>query len=202
MIITMNRLIAVCLPLLLAACGSGSAPCGNNETAKEYLVNNYQVKVVQYATPIDNQSEYKIPVTVGQGAVVDWNKFSLEVMADFQTYNVNNSDLLTISLFNAANACSPNTGTAKQKLKGISITSSRDFSRQYPAGSELAGLFSLIEFPYAPAADFGKASMPAPKIIKLYLVERPEGKQHNFTITLTLDDQQTFLLSTGDVQFN
>lgn len=193
---------AICFSLILSACGSDSTPCDEKAPAKEYLVNNYQVKMVQYAAPIDNQSEYKIPTTIATGAEVNWDTFSIEVKADIQTYTVNNSELPRFTLLNQAQACSPNPGTAKQKVVGISITNSYDLNEKYPAGSELASLFAIINFPYTPLADWVTPITPAPKSIKLYLLEKPLGIHHNFSIEITLDDGQHFLLNTGDIRLN
>ncbi len=193
-------LSSMCLSLALTACGGGSSTCDEDATAKEYLVNNYQVKMVQYAEAIDNQSAYKLPTTINSGAEVNWNAFSIEVKADVQTYVVDESAFPAITLFNQALACSPNPGTAKQQLSEISITSSHDYNDQYPAGSELASLFASIEFPFTPVADFTKYAAPAPKAIKIYLLEVPATAQQNFTIAITLDDGRKFSLATGDVR--
>lgn len=193
-------LSGICLSFALAACGSDSSTCDENGVAKEYLVNNYQVKMVQYAEPIDNQSAYKLPSAINSGAEVSWNTFSIEVKADFQTYSVDTNFFPAISLFNHALACSPNPGTAKQQLSKISITSSHDYNGKYPAGSELASVFATIDFPFTPVADFTKYAAPAPKAIKIYLLEAPALAQQNFTIAITLDDGRHFSISTGDVR--
>lgn len=193
-------LSSICVSLALSACGSGSSTCDGNEVAKEYLVNNYQVKMVQYAEPINNQSAYKLSTEVNSGAEVSWNTFSIEVKADFQTYTVDTSVFPTFTLFNQVLACSPNPGTAKQQLSKISITSTHDYNEKYPAGSELASLFATLDFPFTPVADFTKYAAPAPKAIKIHLLEAPVTAQQNFTIAITLDDGRHFSLSTGDVR--
>lgn len=202
MTLTTTRTSAICFSLALSACGSDSIPCDENAPAKEYLVNNYRVSMVQYTAAIDSQSEYKIPTAIATGAEVDWNKFSIEAKANFQTYTVNNKEFPSFTLFNQVQACSPNPGTAKQKITGISITSSYDFNEKYSAGSELSSIFATVNFPYTPVADLFISATPAPKELKLYLLEKPLGIQHNFSIELTLDDGQTFLLNTGDVRLN
>ncbi len=172
-----------------------------------YLVNYYEVSNIRYDEPIGDKTAYQTPTSLGGLERVEWSRFGIELNAAHQTYYSRNDRGLSFSLFPQANACSPLPPVASQRLVSISVTSDNAFSEEYPAGAELASLLAPIkylatEFPYDSIDTFAGKNLPAPRQLSLYLLQEPENNRQNFTITITLDDGNTFIVETGDIYFS
>jgi len=172
-----------------------------------YLVNYYEVSNIHYDNPIDDNTAYQTPISLNGLESVEWSRFGIELNAAHQTYYSSRQPSLSFSLFSQAQACSPLPPTATQHLVNISIVSDNDYSEDYPAGSELASVFAPIkylatEFPHTALDTFSGKNLPAPRQLSLYLLQEPEHNRQNFTITITLDDGNIFIVETGDIYFS
>lgn len=189
----MVKAIALCMPLVLSGCG-GSEHCGS--PPREYSVTQYQAQTLEYNSELRLAMADITNKPVAANSQVEWKKMAILLKADAQIYNV---QIPRISLFPTANACSPKLANARQKLTGISITSAYDFNNQYPAGSELAGLFTALDQPFTSLSDMASVGFPAPLELRIFLREAPVEGLKNFQVTLKLSDARNFQISTGDI---
>lgn len=171
-----------------------------------YLVNYYDVTSVRYEESIDDQTAFKTPIILEDQETVHWSMFSIELKAATQTYYASHKRGITFSLFQRAEACSPLPPTATQRLASISIKSDNAFSDSYPAGAELASLMAPIkyqsfDYPNDALASFNGANLPAPVFMNIRLLQAPQYNRQNFTIEITLDDGNKFIVETGDIYF-
>ena len=190
----MVKAIALCMPLVLSGCGGGEPDC--DLPPREYSVTQYQAKTLEYTSELRQAMADITNKPVVANSQVEWKKMAILLKADAQTYNV---QIPRISLFPMANACSPQLASARQKLTGISITSAYDFNNQYPAGSELAGLFTALDHPFTSLSDMASIGFPAPLELRIFLREAPVEGLKNFKVTLKLSDAREFQISTSDI---
>lgn len=188
------KAIIFCSLLTLAACG-GNRGDDCKSPPREYSVNHYQGTSLEYT---DNLKQAMVdpsnkPAT--PGAEIPWRRLALSLKADIQTYYVHRPHF---SLFASAHACSPSLGQARQTLSKISITSAQNFNAQYPAGSELASLFNLLDMPFNSVTDL-PSGFPAPQTLTIFLREQPDEGVHNFLVTIALNDGRNFEFSSGDI---
>ena len=190
----MAKTIVLCLPLVLGGCGGGGDDC--DPVAKEYSVMQYQGQTLEYTSELRKGMADLSNKPVSANSQVEWRKMAIHLKADAQFYNV---QIPTISLFPTANACSPSLGNARQTLTSISITSADDFNNQYPAGSELAGLFTALDSAFVSLTDMNGVGLHAPLDLKVFLREAPSEGVHNFHVTLKLSDAREFQFMTGNL---
>lgn len=181
-------------------------PCDTTPPSA-YLVNYYDVTNVRYEESINDQTAFKTPIILEDQERVHWSMFSIELKAATQTYYASHKRGLTFSLFQRAEACTPLPPTATQHLVSISITSDNAFADSYPAGTELSSLMAPIkyqsfDYPNDIIANFNGANLPAPVFMNIYLLQAPQYNRQNFTIKITLDDGNTFVVETGDIYFS
>jgi hypothetical protein len=189
------KAIIFSLSLALAACGGNSGDDCDPPPAKEYSITQYQGKTLEYTNNLMHAMADPSNKPAFAGTEIPWRRFALSFKADIQTYSV---QVPRISLFASAYACSPAMDHARQMLNKISITSAQDFNSQYPAGTELASLFSVLDLPFASVADL-PAGFPAPKTLTIFLKEQPAEGVHNFLVTINLNDGRKFEFTTGDI---
>lgn len=189
----MLKTIALCMPLVLSGCG-GSEHC--DSPPREYSVMQYQAQSLEYTSELRQAMTDITNKPVMANSQVEWKKMAILLKADAQIYNV---QIPRITLFPTANACSPQLASARQKLTGISITSTYDFNNQYPAGSELAELFTALDQPFTSLSDMASVGFSAPLELRIFLREAPVEGLKNFQVTLKLSDAREFQISTGDV---
>lgn len=190
------KIIAFSIPFTLSACGGNSSTDDCKSSPREYSVTQYQGSSLEYPTPLNQATTTTIHTPIATNAVVPWQQFAIKLTADVQTYYV---QLPTISLFTTANACSPSPGNARQNLSKISITSSRDFNAQHPAGTELASVFTALYQPFSSLVDIPVDSLHAPRELVIFLREAPNEGTQNFQVTITLSDTRSFRFTTGDI---
>ena len=191
------KTIALCVPLVLGGCGGSERNDDDCDSPpREYLVTQYHVQALEYNSELRHGMPDINNKPVAANSQVDWKKMAILIKADAQTYNV---QIPRISLFPMANACSPQLASASQTIAGISITSSSDFNNQYPAGSELAGLFTALDQPFESIIDIVNIQYPAPLELRLFLREAPTAGPKNFQVTLKLSDGREFQMTTGEI---
>ncbi len=202
MLRSISRAGVLCVGILLGSCGGKNSndidSCG--DIRQEYIVDNYTASLVRYDEPIDDLSIAKIPKLIANNENVAWNMFAIDLNANFQTYTVKHQPAVRFNLFAQALACSPYIH-AKQALSKISITSANTFNDSYPAGSELASLFATLDYPSVNVSALADLGKPAPRWLKLKLLEAPQYSQQNFEVEISLNDGNVFILKTGDVYF-
>ncbi len=187
------KAIIFSLPLALAACGgNGDDDC--KSTPREYSVNHYQGYSLEYTSDLKQAMTDQSNKPATPGAEIPWRRLALLLKADVQTYYVRTP---AFSLFASAYACSPAMDRARQMLNKISITSAQDFNSQYPAGTELASLFSVLDLPFTSVADL-PAGFPAPQTLTIFLKEQPTEGVLNFLVTIALSDGRKFEFTSGD----
>jgi hypothetical protein len=190
----MAKIIALCLPLILGGCGSGAYDC--DPAPREYSVTHYKGQVLGYNSELRKGMADISNKPVSANEQIEWKKMAISLKADAQFYNV---QIPAISLFPMANACSPSLGNARQTLTKISITSANDFNNQYPAGTELAELFTALDFAFVSLTDMTGVGLPAPLALRIFLREAPREGVHNFSVTLNLSDAREFQFVTGNL---
>lgn len=192
-------LVAACFVFLLGACGGTTDTSCTGSKPAEYLITNYITTLVRYEKPLE-VGLTELPKSLAANESPAWNRFSIELKATYQLYQVKALPQLRFSLFEIAMACSPRGPAGKQNLTKISITSADDFSDKYPAGSELVPLFESIDHG-AIKLTLLLVNSPAPLSLKLKLLESPQFARQNFNVQITLDDGSNYILNTGDVYF-
>ncbi|GGY60975.1 hypothetical protein GCM10011613_00370 [Cellvibrio zantedeschiae] len=194
---------ALCCSLLLSSCGGGAnvddSGCGSTPNPPQRLITGYSASLARYDKPIDPLVLQAAKPLANNDSPV-WNAFSIELTAAYQLYQSKAVPSISFSLFAQAFACSLVLG-AKQHVTKISITSANNFSDKYPAGSELLGVFESINHTYIKLTDL-LVNSRAPLQLSLKLLEAPQYARQNFEIKITLDDGNTYVVSTGDVYFN
>jgi hypothetical protein len=112
---------------------------------------------------------------------VIYNKYSIFITPDQETYFAQNARKLTFNLIQSAYACSPLIPTTDEKIDSIVILSGSDFNANYLSGKDLSVLFDVVVFDRAKGIYYEKynlkdywASNPyVPTDLTLILKEQP-----------------------------
>lgn len=210
---------------VLSACGGGDDidTCGPFINYNPYDIVGLEAKAVSFEQ-LPERVAYEVNTTELTGSdIISEGRFIIELDADTEqgsttTYHLGeNADFWQgLSIFNKAYACSPPPPYTNEVIESITITSDRDFSVEYPAGSSLNELFVVAhqrfgyvydensdgERIYKPLNDFLNTQPSASMFMQLMLTQTPESeKSHQFTIDYKHTDGEQFTISTTTVNF-
>lgn len=222
---TMTRAALLICPLLLLACGEsndedpcgdlGSQPSGFDILAMDL---NLLVDPNTYQTPT-----YVFAADYEEGQPVPFESvvFSLSATIEYLYSNSKSRGFFQFSLFPRAYACSPIPPSAIENLEEVSITSSVDFTDDYPAGASLNAFFDIVYMnsvwnhyelvstddgivaSYYSVADYmAQEDVQASSGIQLRLNSEPQNlSEHVFFINISLDSGEEFFLETPPIHF-
>ncbi|MDO3388619.1 hypothetical protein QWI17_22425 [Gilvimarinus sp. SDUM040013] len=202
------RLFVCIAPAYLGACSGGDdidniAGCGEPPPPQEYSISQYQVEAVVHDEALSD-------LTFGGGSVVgeqpvDWAHLGIELNTERDYFLVqhNAPQPSRFSLFGQAHACSFAGPQPAEKIIRVEVVSDNAYTDDYPAGTDLSALTSLYDRAYldgvASLADYEYTPAPAREWIKFFFTEPPQYQRQRFTVTIELDSNNTFVVTTPEV---
>jgi len=207
---------AILLSLIISSCSFDQ--CGDAGNP-QYDITTMTAKLTISTQPFDNFGLFRfstLELPLGQSTNID--QFVLELSATtgpaFSSNDPPPKPMFSLSLIPTANACSPIEPFTNEKIASITITSSNDFSNEYPSGTDLAPLFLVIsndlylfnrstgeKLPYS-LDEYLALNPPAGKLLQLSLsLSPPINKTHQFNIEYSHENGEFFMMSLPEVTF-
>ncbi len=208
--------ILLMLNLLLTSCNNYDS-CGDLPNA-QYDITSISAKATVSEPPFNSFGSPFTTTEFNTGQTVSVDQFILELNATtgpaFTSNNKITNPPFQFSLIPIAKACSPALPFTKEKISAIAITSSSDFSNEFPAGTDLKPLFLVIynepylfdkssgeNKPYS-LEEFVELNPSAGHLIQLNLSQSPDiSKTHQFNIEYSHEDGEFFMMSLADITF-
>lgn len=206
--------------LLLSSCNTQDDNCNGSKTpsSSQYDIVGMIADGVKAVEPLEVQSVPLLFNSLAAEESVGIDEFILELRATTGPAFAKNTRTDTFdysfSIFPKAHACSPAPPFTNEKIELMTITSTSDFSEEYPSGTDLKVLFSVIynetnlydtsgENLVAYRLDEYVALKPnAGALMQLVLNDTPAvSKSHQFYIEYSHTDGEFFTMSTQEVEF-